>query len=452
MGTLPSRDQVNLRTPGQAAYQGVKLAAGHFTVVRVYADFVQPASQATFSGVTARLQVLDANGNQISVWAPDTAPARLTRTACACVTDAQRADPNASFNFLTRWDETEHRSLSFRATVTPPVGIAAPRQCAGCDENTFLLTGVPFVATANVPIRPIPLTVNKVATSLTVDQVFRTAQAVLPVNLEVYGFDAPLPIDGLTGLQALAAVAKRASQDHFNSSQFPVGVFVDTANPPRSMEILGGVLNSRTPPGAIVQDANRPVTSVMHEIGHGLGLVHADTGSLVPGSKPPAFTGTHPDGSLDCGGNSPAGLGETWFPDNQGYLYGAGLDRTGWSIFQTGSLPRPVVAGFPTPGSRYYDFMSYCPAVAGSYAPTPDAVFDAEHWISVRNWNTLVAFDQPPQALPATSAASVAPHVAGGQPLRVIATVDPSGATSIFDVTPGESTAAEPTPGSPYQH
>jgi hypothetical protein len=450
VGTLPSRDQFNLRTPGQATYQGVTLAAGHFTVVRVFADFVQPASLATFGGATVRLQVLDANGNQISAWAPDTAPARLTKTACACVTDAERADPNASFNFLIPWQETERRSLSFRATILAPVGIAAPQQCKGCDENTFLLSGVPFVQTANVPIRPIPLTVNTVATSLTVDQVFGTAQTVLPVNLQVYAYDAPLPIDGLTGLQALAAVATRASQDHFNSSQFPIGVFVDGAGQPTSQENLA-VVNSRTPPAAIVQDANRPITSVMHEIGHGLGLVHADTGSLVPasGSTPAGFTGPHPDGSLDCGGNSGGQTGETWSPDNQGYIDGAGLDWTGWNIFQTGSLPRPVVPGFPTPATRYYDFMSYCPGVAGSFSTT-EAVFDAQHWISVRNWEALLAFDQPPQTLPA-SAAAVTPHVAGQAPLRVVATVDASGTTTMFDVTPGESTTAPPTPGTPYR-
>lgn len=109
---------------------------------------------------------------------------------------------------------------------------------------------------------------------------------------------------------------------------------------------------------------------------------------------------------------------------------------------------RAVVPGFPTPGSRYYDFMSYCPALAGKIQGS-SAVFDAQHWVSVRNWNTMVAFDPPPQALPATSAATA--RVAGEQPMRVIATVDPSGTTSIFDVTPGESTTAAPTPGTPYR-
>src|ERR1700744_465216 len=93
--------------------------------------------------------------------------------------------------------------------------------------------------------------------------------------------------------------------------------------------------------------------------------------------------------------------------------------------------------------------MSYCPGGAGKFSTT-EAVFDAQHWISVRNWEALLAFDQPPQTLPA-SAAAVTPHVAGPAPLRVIATVDASGTTTIFDVTPGESTIAPPTPGSPYR-
>jgi hypothetical protein len=43
-GTLPSRDQANASTPGEADYQGVTLAAGKYTVVRVYATFTQSAN------------------------------------------------------------------------------------------------------------------------------------------------------------------------------------------------------------------------------------------------------------------------------------------------------------------------------------------------------------------------------------------------------------------------
>jgi len=42
-------------------------------------------------------------------------------------------------------------------------------------------------------------------------------------------------------------------------------------------------------------------------------------------------------------------------------------------------------------------------------------------------------------------------RAAGGTPLRVIATVDATGNTSIFDVAPGQTTTAPPTAGTPYR-
>jgi hypothetical protein len=190
---------------------------------------------------------------------------------------------------------------------------------------------------------------------------------------------------------------------------------------------------------------DRRLTSAMHEIGHGLGLVHADTGSFVPGS---GFTGPHPDGTPDCGGNSNKQIGEAWPPDNKGYLRSVGLDRRDWNILSAGSLPRTLADGYdsagnPVAGKHWYDFMSYCDGAANPSA----ADLEADHWISARNWERLIAFHPPLQTLPA--ATDRAPYAAGPL-LRVIATVDSAGAVSIFNVATGTTTVVGPKPDSGY--
>lgn len=496
-GTLPSRIPVKslggVIPASFARYQGVRMAAGHLTVVRVYATYTRPADLAALGGVTAKLDLLDSNGNLIETLAPDSAPAVLTKSDCwTCVTLAQRADASGSFNFQVPWNETYHRQLSFRATVTPIryAGTLVPTiQCSTCHGNTFTLTGVPFVQTVTVPIHPIPLAVTlsgapantpPVLSTMTMDQVFSSAENVLPVNLQVYSYEAAVPVSdnspgcgstlaacrGPVSSNATAAVAKRAGQDGYTNAQFAIGVFQDGVG----TGYLGGLttnpLFGKGPAISIVRD-DRPLTSVMHEIGHGLGLPHADTGKqqingCCPAGKmcPPTplvtdNCGSHPDGTPDCGGNTGGQPGEAWPPDNEGLITatpinetqtdptGVGLDRRSWNPLRTGSLPRPIVQGFPSAGDLYYDFMSYC-------GPSPsNAVFESNHWISVRNWNQLIDFHPPAQTLAPTGDSPA--RQAAVAPVRVIATVDASGTGSIFDVSPGERALTPPTEDSPYR-
>ena len=472
LGTLPGRGGGSPFAPQLAQYQGVRMAAGHFTVVRVYAGVLThrtgPAMLTRLSGARASLEVLDSQGNRISLLSPDSAPAALTVPDCVpCVSLNDRANPRVSYNFLVPWQETEHRQLSFRAVITPPTGLGLRTiaQCASCKANTFTLSGVPFVQTASVPVHPIPLTVGNVQPRFSETEVFGDAQTVLPVNVRIFPYQAPLAVDRVLSLPfgvklalpvnqftALALISGRSSDDHYASDQYPVGVFIDGGPLGNGVTAPLRVLDappafgpfSRSPLSIVADD--RPLTSVMHEIGHGLGLVHADTGSVA--GNPPDFTGPHPlDGTPDCGGNSRATgqVGETWPAsapfDNEGWLYGVGLDRRNWNILQTGSVPRTVVAGYPT-GTQYYDFMSYCGGGTVS-------VLETSHWISVRNWERLIDFHPPAQALPA--AAERRAKAAAATPVRVIATVDAAGNTSIVDVASGQQTAASPTPGSPYR-
>jgi DNA-binding beta-propeller fold protein YncE len=433
-GTLPTRSQADDSSPGSANYQGVTLAAGKFTVVRVFATFTQPGDLANLAGATATLRVYDSDGHQIASLNPDSSPASLSRTPMY-VSAAERATPGVSFNFLVPWQDTLHKALSFRATVNPAVGLGQIAQCAGCNANAFDLIGVPFVSTALVPIHPIPLTVGGVQTPMTEQQVFGSAQTVLPVNVRIFPYDAPLPVDGMSSEDATYAVNERGADDGLVGSDYPIGVFIDGLPNLGGLTLGGRYLYNQDGPVSIVRD-DRPLSSAMHEIGHGLGLVHADT---LP----------HPDGTPDCGGNSNNQVGEAWPPDNEGRIQSIGLDWRNWTIGQAGSLPQTVVEGYDHVGNAlqsnyfYYDFMSYC--LPGSSVKT----LEADHWISMRNWDRLVAFHPPAQALPA--AASRTARTAGATPLRVIATVDSAGKTSIFEVEPGEVTPARATAASPYR-
>ena len=468
-GTLPSRIPVTslggVIPASFARYQGVRMAACHVTVVRVYATYTRPADLAALGGVTAKLDVLDSNGNVIETLAPDSAPAVLTKSGCwTCVTLAQRADASGSFNFIVPWNETYHRQLSLRATVTPIryAGALVPTiQCSTCHGNTFTLTGVPFVQTVNVPIHPVPLAVNTatatgVLSSMTQAQVFGSAQTVLPVNLQVYPYEANLPVsDNSPGCAAKATCTTespprprhrqtrrpgRIHQHAVRDQHLPDGV---------GTGYLGGLTTSTRwlrPCDLDARMIDRRRASV-HESGTGSGSARR---YRIPSNACPPL---HSDscGSIltdpDCGGNSMAarrgvasrheGLLTATRSTRQTALpvgFDAAADppggfccRTGRQSFPARSLLRP----------------SYCGPASS------DAVFESDHWISVRNWNQLIDFHPPAQTL-APAGDTLAPQAAMA-PVRVLATVDASGTGSIFDVLPGQRALTGPTAGSPYR-
>src|SRR5207245_801677 len=129
------------------------------------------------------------------------------------------------------------------------------------------------------------LTVGGAKTSKSENQVFGDTQTVLPNQVQIFPYNIPLAVDNLTNDQAAAAVLQRASDNGLTGSDYPIGVFSPGEGKLANGLTLGGGhrLYDEDGPISIVQD-DRPLTSVTHEIGHGLGLVHADTGSQVPGS------------------------------------------------------------------------------------------------------------------------------------------------------------------------
>jgi hypothetical protein len=184
VGTLPSRDQTNADAPGKATYQGVALVAGKFTWCACSPASRKLVRPTRSPALRQQLELFDSNGHRISTLQADSSPASLTTSTCGlCVSLADRANPGASFYFLIPWQQTYHQQITFRATVTPPIGPGLRGQCAGCRGNIFTLDAVPFTSTAVVPIHPIPLTVGGARSQKNESQVFADAQTVLPEQL-----------------------------------------------------------------------------------------------------------------------------------------------------------------------------------------------------------------------------------------------------------------------------
>ena len=112
-------------------------------------------------------------------------------------------------------------------------------------------------------------------------------------------------------------------------------------------------------------NTSRPVTSVMHEIGHMLGLAHAGLGTIDANGKY-----TCPDTAAVTGG-------EDWQPDNYGRLQG-------WEGYVGSVLASSLHESVrfyereDTDANPLYDLMSYC---AGT-----DDLHNLNAWLSPHNW------------------------------------------------------------------
>ncbi len=424
VGVLPSRDQTTLSDPADVDYRGVRLAAGKYTVARVFADYRHSDGRTRpLPGVTARLEVSDSAGRLLAVLTPDFSPGSVPSAPSdgrAQVTRAERGDAAAAFTFVIPWQQTERRSLSLRAIAQPArSGLAPLKQCAGCNGNVFTLRNIPFVRTEQIRVRPVRINSDGMNTTSTVEQLFASSQELMPGFVQYFPFpaeDLDVPRDKL---EATALVAQWAADRGYPPSDVPVGIFRENVDQNgTSLNGLGGVTvhnNAVLDPGgrlgareASIARDSRPVTSVAHEIGHQLGLHHADN---------------------ECGGNSDdqVGLPNPWW-NTRGTILGFGLQR---------QAPRPRVFQ----GTDHYDFMSYCGYTSDHTSP--------DHWIGLGNWDTLLARNAPAVALPARRARASAPAVR--RPVRVIVTVDGAGAAKVLSIAPGREAGVPGDAGGPYR-
>jgi len=370
-------------------YSGVTLVSGKKTVVRLYAD--APGETQGLPGVTALLYGYDKHGHQLhgSPLRPDygTSSGSLPDAHASAngefVTDSELESDANAYTFTLPYSWTggyltevgapypKGQTIKLIGSVVPPPappsskpqphpGRGQGASCAPADGNgdNFTLNDVPFTEVgAHYPatIYPVALTDNG-AQPAPPSQVFQEAESAYPLpnnDFDVGNVPYLAVVDATTVFKTASGLGWIASNQALLS-------LLQNEIPGRSGAHIVGVATpgfgyTNGIPGqysVVTGGSHRPLTSVAHELGHQFGLPHASTA---------------------CGGG-----GESWSPDQQGYLDGIGLNTT--------SEPYDFIAeglnGFPDA----YDFMSYC-AQIGARTGEPD---DPNDWLSPRNWQQLI--------------------------------------------------------------
>ena len=411
--TLPTRNPANPGAP--VAYSGVKLGVGLPTVVRVYAD-APNAPAGGVSGAPVELSGYDSNGKLLpgSPLSAQSGPAPLTDSGSANVPLAERTSASGGYDFTLpmrgpgNWNEL----ASLTATVIPPTpSLVGPSIAVPCTDSacvalrSFTLDGIGLTQLATQAIDTVELQIN--GSSPNPFAPFDWAERLMPanvfpdidagtINVTWITQNCPTTMFGKTvdlcpGRASQNAAALSTVEDfasNYANGQGPAMAGVTTAN--WGIED-GRLIDTNSEPVAIVE-SSRPVTDVMHELGHMFGLPHAG-----------AECGGGQDNDNDDGGQN----GESWSPDNEGYIDGVGLDIFG------GGAPYPVISGpgaserslgtgagqcspgqsppecgLPTP-QQFFDFMDYCTA----NDPNSDGTLGSTNsWISVRNWDYVLTF------------------------------------------------------------
>jgi hypothetical protein len=439
--------------PASFSYNGVNLAETGHTVVRVYANSRRP-----FAGPVPAMTLFGyRDGKQLGGGAllPDAVPTTLQTGGGNVITDAEKVSSTLVYTFTPPWQWSQG-NVSFRAEINPPGLPPAIAECRLChNDNTFVVSDIHFRKTTRVRVLPVAVTVNGVNPNGFPDPepLFRGARATTPLPFDLPGYMGTLDMSDIanatsvkvekcflgiwpcsTSSHAISQSERLAfaldrldnwASDH-SSSVYPIGVFRDATT-------LGGVTNGGaqlfggSQPRSIVRDS-RPLTSIAHEIGHGLGRVHA---------------------GLTCGSNSNGQVGESWPPNDDGALDGIGLDTSKPPPY---AVLDPAAANAP---SVFFDLMSYCANTneAATAANKPDA------WVSIRNWERDLAVNAPKQAADAAAKASrpaVTGRVAAANPaaartLRAVAMVPVQGDPSVINVAPDDGPPTPIDPAGRYQ-
>ncbi|MCW3013646.1 MAG: hypothetical protein JWO02_738 [Solirubrobacterales bacterium] len=431
--------------PASFAYDGVNLAGLHATVVRVYANSRRPLAGGAVPPMTL---VGFKDGRQLGGGAllPDARPTALPVAAPHVIADADKVSTTSVYTFTLPWQWAQG-NVVLRAEINPPGLLPPVAECRLCrNDNAFTVTNIPFKATTRVRFVPAAITVNGAGPNGFPDPspLFAGARATSPLPFDLPDYQGTLDMSDLANATtvtvkscflgifpcsssqraitqserlgfALSRLGDWATND--SSSVYPIGVFHDGST-------LGGVTNGGaqlyggTQPLSLVRDS-RPLTSLAHEVGHGLGRPHA---------------------GLTCGSNANGQVGEAWPPSDDGALDGIGLDTTKAPPY---AVLDAAAAGAP---ATYFDLMSYCAntneKTAGGNVPNA--------WMSLRNWERALVLNAPKlrAAAPRTTSTARVAVAAQAKPntLRVQALVPVDGAPSILNVAPD---AGGPTPIDP---
>jgi hypothetical protein len=430
-------------------YGGVELVAGRKTVARVFATVRSPFG-GTVGNVPAVLYGAK-NGKALpdSPLSPDDGTKTLSYSELPYTTCAERANPKGGYTF-TLPESWTHGKVKLTAAVIPQQTIFGPgAECgsATCAANDSLtLSEVSFTPLSYITVTPVrmtfyvnekqvnppdPATVFNLARYVTPGTVYfgdgsgdTWYAGVVDISDEVFDEDLSKNTKDANREQCSEILdeLKDWADDNPHGDE-TVGVFVSsTAVCPGTSDGGSNLLDGHEAFSVVA--ANRPLTSVAHEMFHGMGRVHASKG---------------------CGGNSNDQTGENWPPDERGQIHGIGLDtRAGSGGPYRVLLPAPLVKNNPyKQPAEWIDFMSYC------WSSDPgNGIAGYNVWISDGGWNAtfdgLKRFQKDVGRLP-----SAARRPAAGVTLRVTALASAAG-VRILTVKPGTGKRLRGGP-SPYR-
>jgi hypothetical protein len=378
------------------SYQGVTLVAGKKTVVRFYAD----SDAQGVPGATALLYGYSSSGAALpgSPLAPDYGPGSYlseypgASTNGEKVTDAELESNSNAYTFTLPYSWTEGgayggyypigTNIRLMGEVLAMDGYGTESvSCQATDD--FTLNNVEFTTVGlnfQAEITPVAMTLNG-AYPAAPATVFADAAAAFPLPDGVLDIDQPY--FGSVNISSIATETNGAcGGSNINASNCAsqknsdvLGALegYDDGDFNHAVGVATGVAYGETNgvPGqysavtynTATYSGNRPVSSVAHELGHQFGLVHA---------------------SNACGGGTNGQTGESWPPDQMGYLDGIGLN--------TSSEPYQFIANGVGGFTHAFDFMSYCAYQPNAKPPVNQiGGGDPNLWLSPRNWQQLVS-------------------------------------------------------------
>lgn len=437
----------------------VPLAAGHKTVVRVYANLRQGPAGG-LGGVPATLEAVTQAGRRLGPIQATAGPAVL-RAGDRTVDRIDRLDPAGTYTFDLPDAWTDAGRLELIARVNP-ARIGCDSQCV--NRSTFHLTGVPFDRTRSADVATIALTDGGRFPTFDPWQVFDTAKVVTPQNLEIWGYQGMVDVGDIVNAGEVKVescflgiwpcdedIYPRGSRQFRKYLEPRIIDRVERVMDDRGLDrcdiVTVGLVRDGTPfPGAMRGEfmaggllpcgrgylaTGRPLGTVAHELQHAFGRPHAGQ----------SCQDTRPGDPQE---------GEAWPPDDTGRLHGIGIDpRTGSG---KGRGPHAIIAeGATGSPAQLYDLMSYCMGA------------EVNGWISPRGWAALHNWRRPmsaarsgsgpigPQASRPTGfpASQDAGTSADGRALRVTATEAEDGKLGISAVSPAADPAT-PAARSPY--
>ncbi len=407
----------------------------HPTVVRVYANARGPIPGNLVPAMTLRAF---RNGKELypgpiqpdvsydsSLKATHQQPTQLPVGSVGQVPAGAQTTPNAAYTFTIPYQWTSG-DTTFQAEINPAGYTPTVAQCARCRQYNILRLGpIHFTKIDEVAVQPVPLdSTNKDGSpmyplgGLDPDPPY-TAQAqgeasTAPVydlskgiGLDPAKASRPTPFAGMQAVTpftfhvnpyfyiANASGTLTSKTDSYatqNSrladivSHWAAGRF-DCGNcwyVPGLVPAASGFSGGNTPqalarllyikvfgfgPPVGVWSDDRPVTASAHEFGHSTGRVHA---------------------GVNCGSAAGGQVGEGWAPDNNGDFWGVGLDTTApspYRILSWDERTAPTDSSVSSPPSALFDLMSYC-----NPTESPNSLGNADHWVSVTNWNRAVDY------------------------------------------------------------